>query len=596
MKLMSSINWCLSLSWKASKLYTVCRIAVGVFMPLFAILMAFIGKHVLDLLAGQGTFGQEAQALIFLLAGLFAIAATRLLMQRAEQYCQSMHEDMLGGRLSIMILERAFSADLEYFDNPAYHDKLMAANSDSYGIIYIIWNVMSSISAAISFVGVFLVLWQVQPLYGLVMLAAALPSSIAATRYTKLLYMLSLDQINGQRQMGYIQGITTDRLYAQDLRLFNAGDKLQGRYRRIWDALFADRRSTTRKRAILTGVLECLPEAVVAWIGIDIAFRVLSGQATVGDYSLYIGLAAQLWGSISLLSSSAINIYDNQMKIENFEAIESFQSHVLDHGDTELKQVNSITFENISFTYPGTKHRALSNISFHLHKDEKVALVGLNGSGKSTLIKLLLRLYVPDTGFIRINGTNIQDYTLASLRANFSVYFQDMQNYSFTLSENFSIADEREDLENTAKTAFMAASLRAADGGDILKKSGKNGLDTGITRLFEPEGIELSGGQHQKLALARILFRRHTALILDEPSSNLDPKAEHDVFEALKGYSAGKMTIFTSHRLSNVYLADRIIVLEEGCVIEDGTQKELLKNRHRYAELYEYQREKFVEG
>ena len=590
MKLLKSILWCLSLSWKASKGYTVIRISIGVATPFFAILIAFIGKHIIDLLAGQGIFQQEVSVLVFLLSALFTASTSRLLFQRWEQYCNAMHEDMLSGRLALIIMERSFYADLEYFDNASYHDKITAASNDSYGIIYIVWNVMSVISAAISFVGVFLVLLQVSILYGLVMLIAALPSSIVAGRYTKLLYTLSLEQINGRRQMDYMQSISTDRFHAQDLRLFDAGRKLKAKYQRIWDGLFVHRRSTARKRAIFTGLLECLPEAAIAWIGIDIAFRVLWGRASVGDYSLYIGLAAQLWGAISMLSSSIINIYDNQMKIENFESLESFKNHVKDEGSRELVQVETLAFEDICFTYPGTQRRALSHVSFKLHKDEKLALVGLNGSGKSTLIKLLLRMYVPDSGTICINGIDIQKYTLASLRANFSCYFQEMRNFSFSLSENFTIADDGRESFNEA----AAAALVASDCGDIMEKAAK-GLDTNLTRFFDTEGIELSGGQHQKLALARALFRRHTALILDEPSSNLDPRAEHDIFKALKSYAEGKLTIFTSHRLSNVVLADRIIVLEEGKIIEDGTQKELLDNPHRYAELYRYQQEKFSE-
>ncbi|MCL2284795.1 MAG: ABC transporter ATP-binding protein/permease, partial [Firmicutes bacterium] len=230
----------------------------------------------------------------------------------------------------------------------------------------------------------------------------------------------------------------------------------------------------------------------------------------------------------------------------------------------------------------------INHISFTLHKNEKVVLVGLNGSGKSTLIKLLLRMYEPDTGEIRINGVNIKEYKLSQLRANFSVYFQDMYNYNFTLRENFTIADDGQaDVDSNATKA-----LQAAYAGDILEKATK-GMDTSITRLFDTDGIELSGGQHQKLALARALYRRHTALILDEPSSNLDPKAEHEIFGALKTFTDGKMTIFTSHRLSNVALADRILVLEKGRLVEDGTQEELLRNKHKYAELFQYQKEKY---
>ncbi|MCL2016518.1 MAG: ABC transporter ATP-binding protein/permease [Defluviitaleaceae bacterium] len=601
MKILHSILWCVSLSWKASKWYTVMRVLAGAVAPLFTILTAFVGKHIIDLLAGQSEFYQQIAyfsqytVLLAMLILLFAVTATRLIMQRLDQYCQAMHDDILNGRLAVIVMERSLYADLEYFDNPAYHDKLVAASGDSYGIVHIVWNVLNSLSALIACVFAFAVLSQVNVLFGVAMFFAALPASIVAARYTKLLYRLSLEQINGQRQMAYTQSVATDKFYAQDLRLFNAGGKLKQKYQQIWQNLFAVRRRSTRKRATFTGLLELLPECVLTWVAISISFQILAGNATVGDYSLYLGLSAQLWGAISMLSSSAINIYDNKMKIENFEAIENFQNHVLDSGTKRLEQVDTIAFSNVNFSYPGTNRQVLTDITFNLQKHQKVALVGLNGSGKSTLIKLLLRLYSPDSGTITINGVDISEYTLSSLRDNFSVYFQGMRNYNFTLRENFTIASGTAD-DTANSTADEDSQITAAIGlagcADMLTKATK-GLDTALTRYFDPSGIELSGGQHQKLALARTLFRKHTALILDEPSSNLDPKAEHDIFETLKEFSSGKLTIFTSHRLSNVYLADRIILLESGSIAEDGTQAELLSNPKRYAELYRYQQEKY---
>ena len=282
----------------------------------------------------------------------------------------------------------------------------------------------------------------------------------------------------------------------------------------------------------------------------------------------------------------------NRMQLDNFKSISDFKNRVKDDGTLVLSEVASIEYDGVSFTYPGANSRALDNLSVRLYKHEKVAIVGLNGSGKTTLIRLLLRLYEPDSGSIYINGIDIKEYSLTSLRLNFSVYFQEMQNLSFTLRDNFYYADDGADEKNMEQEVrFM---LEASGGADVLEKC-KSGLDTNITRYFSDEGIELSGGQHQKLALARALYRRHTALILDEPSSNLDPKAEHDVFEKLKELTDGKMTIFTSHRLTNTYLADRIIVLENGKVIEDGTQMQLLRNKQRFAELYKYQANKFAQ-
>ena len=263
-----------------------------------------------------------------------------------------------------------------------------------------------------------------------------------------------------------------------------------------------------------------------------------------------------------------MHIYDNRLKIENIKALDTFVNRVADTGALNLVRVDTIDFKNVSFTYPSATAPALDGVSFLLRKEEKVALVGLNGSGKSTMIKLLLRVYDQDTGTIHINGHGIKEYKLSELHANFSVYFQEMCNYSFTLRENLTFADDGQ--EDDAAT--IEAALLEAYCGDMINESPKE-LDAGLPRFFDPEGIELSGGQHQKLALARTFYRRHTALVLDEPSSNLDPMAEHHIFESLRTFTDDKMTIFTSHRLSNVALADRIIVLESGRVIEDGTQR-----------------------
>lgn len=585
----ATIGYCLSLSWQASKYYTIVRIVSQIVPPILTIVAAYIGKYLIDLLAGVWVVADTGRALFSLFACLLMVSLLRATGQKVQQYCQSMHNDLVSGKLSLMMMDRSLAADLEYFDNPDYHDKLLSATRDSSAIVSILWSVLSCISAAVSFVGASLLLCRANVLYAVLMIATALPSAIAAAKYTKSIYYLSLAQINGERQKGYYQSVAVDRGYAQDLRLFNAGENIKQRYSQLWGELFERRRDMIRGRTIMTCLLDCLPELAVMFIGINIALRVIDGLATVGDYSLYTGLIGQLRSAISLLALSVTQIYDNQLKISNIKSLQLFRNRIVDTGTKRLAKVDSIEFAHVCFTYPGTTARIIDDVSFLLHKEERVALVGLNGSGKSTLIKLLLRLYDPDSGVIRINGTDIREYRLSDLRANFSVYFQDMRNYCFSLRDNLTIADNgRENVDEAA-----VAALNDSHCEDILRKAG-NGLNTSLTRFFDPDGIELSGGQHQKLALARAFFRRHTALILDEPSSNLDPRAEHEIFQSLQTLTQGKMTIFTSHRLSNVFLADRILVLEKGKIVEDGTQEDLLKNKQRYAELFRYQQEKYL--
>ena len=586
------LRWCLGLSWQTSKFYTSARISAEILIPVLTIVVAIIGRSVINVLAGQAEYTFDNNyVLLVLLGALCLIAIIRRLSQNVVQYYSLMHDDMMNAKIAAIIMEQALKADTEYFDNPKYYDKLNSANRDSYAINSVVWNSISIVSSSISFIIALIVLSQMSLLYGIAMVIASIPASIVASKFTKTLYSLSLEQINGLRQMGYIQSISSDRAYTQELRLFNVGERLKDRYRRIWKDLFDTRRKASRKRTIFVSILECLPEMVVALISIDLAFSVMAGSATVGDYSLFVGLTAQLWGSISMLSVSAMQMYDNRMQLDNFKSISDFTNRVKDNGKLVLDDVTSIEYNGVSFSYPGTVEKALNDLNVSLIKSEKTAIVGLNGSGKSTLIKLLLRLYEPDEGLILINGVDIREYTIESLRANFSVYFQEMRNLSFTLRDNFRYADECADENSMERKARN--SLNASGGADILAKC-SSGLDTNITRFFSDDGIELSVGQHQKLALARALYRRHNVLILDEPSSNLDPKAEHEVFKKLKELTDGKMTLFTSHRLTNTFMADRIIVLEKGKVIEDGTQGELLRNKHRFAELYKYQADKFV--
>jgi ABC-type multidrug transport system fused ATPase/permease subunit len=587
----SATAYCLSLSWKSSRFYTIVRITGQILLSILTIAVSYIGKYIIDLLTGVWAPNDKKQMLFILFFCLLIVTVFRSLGQKVMLYCQSMQSDKINGYLSARMISQSLKADLEYIDNPKFHDKFTSTTRDLSMTAHILWNVLSCLSAMVSFLISFIILSRLSIFYGLIVIVAAIPSSIATAKYTKVLFDLSLEQLNGERKKSYYQSLAIDRNYAQDLRLFNAERYLRNRYTILWKKLFEEKKKITKIRTIFTCLLELLPELAVIIIGINIALGVMSGFNTVGDYSLYTSLISQLWAAISLLSSSALQIYDNQIKLINIKEFENFKNHVIETGNIRLERIDSITFDHVSFSYPGANFLALDDINIQLCCEEKVALVGLNGSGKSTLIKLLLRFYDPDAGAILINGINIKEYSLAELRSNFSVYFQEMQNYSFTLRDNFTISNQEiGDDDRIAQSALAKASCD-----DILRKVNGN-LDTSITRLFDEEGVELSGGQHQKLALARAFFRRHTALILDEPSSNLDPKAEHMILQSLHTLTQGKMTIFTSHRLSNVFLSDRIIVLENGKIIEDGTQEELLKNKQRYSELFRYQQEKYITG
>lgn len=580
----------MTLSWKASHFYTIFRLFGRIIIPISGIISSYLVKYILDLLSGSLHVKNEISVLITLLTGTLIIALVSASIQKGLQYCQTIHSEMVCNQITMHLMTKSLKADLEFFDNPKYYDKLLAVSRDSLSIVNILWNVLECTSSCIAFIGAFVILYRSNVYYGLAIFIAAIPFSITGAQFTKSLYKLSLDQIKNERKKAYIQAISSSRQFSQDIRLFRAENYLKDRYNQLWESLFNGRRKILKKRSILTGILEYLPEMVLVGIAVDVSFCVLANKASIGDYTLYAGLARQLYGSILLFSSSAIQIYDDKLRINNIKALDSFMNKINDTGSIKLDKVRTIEFCCVSFSYPGSNCKAVDNISFRVEEGEKVAIVGINGSGKSTLIKLLLRFYDVECGVIKINNTDIRKYDLYSLRSNFSVYFQDMLNYSFTIRENLEIAD----LGRMDGDEPILQAMKESCSDDILLNL-PDKLETYISRMFEDSGIELSGGQHQKIALARAFYRRHTALILDEPSSSLDSEAEHKVFESLRKLSNGKTTLFTSHRLSNVGLADRIIVLENGQIIEQGTQAELLNNPNRFAMLFKYQQDKFTE-
>ena len=233
-----------------------------------------------------------------------------------------MHGDIINKELTLYMMDKAGKADLEYFDNADYYDKLSSCTRDASVIAHLLWNTISAISAAFSVLISFVVLGRLNVFYGIITLCACVPSSAVAVKYTKAIYSLSLEQINGERQKNYLQHLLLDRRFSQDLRLFDVCERIKEKYQRLWTTLFQQRRTVNRRRSILTGFLECLPELVVTAIGIDIALRVLGGTSTVGDYSLYTGLVSQLWSGVYGLSSAVMQIYDNQLKIKNLKSLE----------------------------------------------------------------------------------------------------------------------------------------------------------------------------------------------------------------------------------------------------------------------------------
>jgi len=582
------LTYCLQISWRASRLYTFVRVGSKLVTAGIGIGMAFAGAVVINLLTGGADAAPQLLRYSLLLAVLTLL---RLLTERLAEYCEGMHNDVLSNHVQREVMDKSAGADIAFYDSPKFHDAILSVRGDSFAIVNVVWSAMDGISACVTLISAFAILCGANALYGVLVVAAAIPSTIMSRLYTKTLYRFGLAHMQEERKMDYLGYLASSRTHVFDVRLFNLGGYIKQKYMDIWTAFFHKRRKLLKKRTILIAAVSCLPELVIAVILFHIGVDVLHGAAVIGDYSLYGGLLSQLLGAVFVLMHSVMRLYEDRLRIQNVQQFNRFTNTIQNNGTRILAPAApaGIEFRRVSFRYPGTENLVLEDISFTAAPGEKLCIIGLNGAGKSTVMKLLLRFYDADAGDILINGHSIADYELTSLRGAFSSFFQDEVHYAFTLRENITISD----LARGGTEEDFLRALAQADAMGILDDL-PQGLDSHITKEFAEDGAELSGGQYQKLALARTFYRRCAVMLLDEPSASLDPEAEQRVFAYLEAFSRGKTTVFTSHRLSNVHLADRIVLLEAGRIAEQGSHRELMARNERYAVLYRLQAGKYI--
>jgi ATP-binding cassette subfamily B protein len=344
-----------------------------------------------------------------------------------------------------------------------------------------------------------------------------------------------------------------------------------------------------KKWTIISLCLSVIPQILTAFVLFDVGTQIFNGMHTIGDFSLYSGMISQLVSNIFLLAFTFTQIAENLMKAENFLEFDSWESTVEVAGVRKLDIIHTIEFENVSFRYPNNSTYTIKDLSFCFSADDKVALVGVNGAGKTTIVKLLLRFYDATEGRILINGTDIREFTPPSIRKHYSVMFQDYLNYAFTLRDNICLSN----LEHNYSDQDIYDICKHV-GIDYMIDEWEDGLNAYLYKEFVEDGKELSIGENQKIALARAFYRGGDILILDEPSSSLDPESEFYFFEkAINAYN-DRGLILISHKLSNVIIADHILVIEGGTLIEEGKHEDLIQSNGRYAALFKYQADKYV--
>ena len=588
--------YCLQLSLQISISSTLSRFVSRINIAVIPLGTTWCTKYLLDLLAQPGIQADYLVKKIAMGVVVYSVLSVlSILMQKWNTYITAIHTDQLNHVLEERMMERAVQAELSMFDEPKYYDRYENARRNAYVMGTAVWNMIDMCSTAVSFLGACGILATLQPFLAVLYAAVSIPAVFHDYRYTRRLYDLECENVDNGRKRNYLYQLATERWYAQELRLFQIGSGILARYERLWREFFTEKKKLQKNHTWKNMLLSLPPELCTAAVLGFTAWKIIHGESTVGDFSLYLGAVSQLVSSTYIMISSLAAIRENQLRIENVRSFLEEPEEPCREGRRILAGPASICFSHVSFRYPGTDRLVLEDVSFTIAPGERVALVGTNGSGKSTVIKLMLRFYDVTEGQILYNGIPIQEYNRDSIWKSFSVLFQDFASYAFTVRENIRIREtlgkDTQELDTDRQQAWRDVryekALQHSGMKEILGKLPR-GDETYASRVFEENGEEFSKGQYQKLALARALYQDADMVLLDEPSAALDPRAEYEIFQAMDRYCRGKTLLFITHRLDHVGFADRILYLENGKLLEEGTEQELLNKNGSYARLRKY--------
>ncbi len=576
----------LALVWKASKAATIALGGLTLLAALLPISIAWVGKTILD----SALSGAQRTTLTWVFIEMALVAAAALV-----QRSLALLKTLIGARLSLdintMILEKALTLSLSHFEDPEVYDKLTKARREaSSRPVSVVTESFQLIQNALTLSGYILLLIQFSGLAVLALILAAIPATISELRFSNAAFRLRNWRAPETRKLNYLEYVLANDEHAKEVKLFGLGPLLLGRYRSLGETFYRDDKALALRRAGYAYLLSLLAMGTFYACYAAVAVSAAQGFITLGTMTMYIMAFRQGQQAFQSILGSLGGMYEHNLYMSNlfqyFAIPTQSDQNVLParSAASASSEEKGIRFEGVGFRYPGQEKWALRNLNLWIPEGQSLALVGHNGAGKTTFIKLLTRLYEPSEGRILLDGRDLKEWNPDELRARIGVVFQDFNQYQLKVRENigFGSVSHLDDEERA---------MRAAERGGALPMVAelKNGLDTQLGRWFK-DGAELSGGQWQKIALSRAFMREEAdILVLDEPTAALDAMAEQAVFERFRLLSKGRTSILISHRFPTVRMADHIVVLEGGEIVEEGAHDELLKHNGRYAHLFSLQ-------
>ena len=581
------------LVWQASPTAAIAGTVLTVITGLLPAAQAWAGKLIIDTIMdaiSSQIDPVEGIKLVLPYLGLeFALVLIRSLSTQLKSLFDRILQSQLTNLVNSLIIEKAIVLDLQFFEDSEFYDMLQNARRQAdVSTLRIINSTLQMVQQIITLISLIFVLIQFNPWLVLIIFLTAIPTFLSQSQYAALSFRAVSHRAPESRLLNYLEMILTGNDTVKEIKLFGLGKPLLERFKILFNQFFEEDKAIAKKKTfagIGWGLLSNIAYyASYGWI----VFRTIAGMITLGDMTMYLANFRQAQTSLSSLLDSLNSLYESNLFLDNLLDYLAIQPKLVSPVNGKIAPApikQGIEFRHVSFKYPGADTYVLQDINFFIRPAERIALVGLNGAGKTTLIKLLTRLYDPTEGQILMDGVDLREFDLTSLNQRFGVIFQDFVRYQFSVKENigFGQIDQLDNMERIQDSANRGGAA------PIIEKM-PLGYDTVLGRRWE-SGIELSGGEWQKIALSRAFMRDAEVLVLDEPTSALDAEAEFEVFKRFGELMEDRIAVLISHRFSTVRMVDRILVLSAGKVIESGSHEELMNLKGVYAGLFNLQAE-----
>ncbi|MEM6966998.1 MAG: ABC transporter ATP-binding protein [Bacteroidota bacterium] len=581
------------LIWQTNKKMAIANVLLRIVKAAIPLMVLYVGKEIIDEIIRLINTQDQDWSYLWLVLGIeLGLAVFSELISRVITLLDSLLGDLFSNKTSVQLIKHAAILDLYQFEHPKFYDKLDRARRQTTGRTILMTQVLSQLQDVITifFLGAGLVAFN--PWLILILFVAVLPAFLGETHFNQKTYSLTRSWTPERRELDYLRYIGASDETAKEIKIFGLADFLSQRFKNLSDKYYHENRKIATKRALWGSLFSSIGTLSYYGAYVFIIYQAVGGLITIGTLTFLAGSFQRMRNMLQSIMNRFSKIAEGALYLQDLFDFFAIQPKIVS-GEENIAVPQPIqegfTFENVGFKYPNSKVWAIRNLSFHLKKGEKLALVGENGAGKTTLVKLLARLYNPTEGRILLDGKDLKSYNLYDLRQNIGIIFQDYIRFQMKASENIAIGNI--EYRHELGTIKDAAKKSLAD--TVIEKLPRE-YEQILGKRFD-KGVELSGGQWQKIALGRAYMRDAQLLILDEPTSALDARSEHEVFIRFAELIAGKTAVLISHRFSTVRMADRILFLENGQPAELGSHEELLALGGKYAELFRLQAQGYLD-